>query len=201
MKIYKYYKKDSNILYAVTQFKQLAEEFEFIYDMSKFNKEIEDIEKYRYKADNVYGSSHKMWVYTLSSKDSDDFSVCMTKEMIDLVKKASDNIIYTLKSAYVTTLKYRETECMPIDSEFLSSLYEVAYCKDFKVDTYKIWIDLFADIISSTVNKGAIERSVDASMLLGVYKYDFNIKKHYENNVTMYPDTSIRMDIDFQKYT
>lgn len=192
MKVYKYYKKDSRAIYAVTDIKKLAEEFELIYDMDKFVKEVCDMEKNDYNY-GLYNGQHfwfknKLWVYTLNSKDCDSFSVCMTEQMNDLLKNASDNIIYTFKSAYVTTLKYRETECLPIDNEYLSSIYEIAYSKDFKIDTYKIWIDLFADIIRDTVKKDAVERSVDTSMLLGVYKYDFSLKSRYEDEDIVYPN-------------
>ena len=112
----------------------------------------------------------------------------MTESMNELIKKASDNIVYTFKSAYVTTLKYRETEGLPIDNEYLSSLYEIAYSKDFSINTYRIWIDLFADIIRDNIKKNALERSVDASMLLGVYKYDFSLKSRYEDEDVLYPN-------------
>lgn len=189
MKIYKFYKKDTKVLFATTTVEKLADEFELIYDMHKFEKIVDHISKSEYNLSPMYKNYHKLWYYSCQTKDAKKLNVCMTSRMFDELNKARDNIKYALKSAYITTLRLREVEGFNIDNDFLSALYDVAYNKKYEIDTYKIFIDLYADILNNASTKDSSERTIDASRLLGIYKYN------YKDESSIYPDAIISMNI------
>lgn len=178
MKVYKYFLKNSGLLFAMTMYKQLADEFEYIYNMDKFVKQVIEFdskEQYMTQTRNSNLSPTKLWYYTCESKDVDELNICMTDDMHSAIKKAAFNIISTIKSAYITSIRFREVECMPISNDLISATYELSADKNhFGVDTYKIWIDLYADIINETISKDVNGRAVDSALLLGIYKYDNN---------------------------
>ena len=185
MKVYKYFLKNTGLLFAMTMYKQLADEFEYIYNMEKFVKriiEFDSKEEYEKQMRTSNLSTTKLWYYTCSTKDADELNICMTDDMYSAISKAKSNIQYTLKSAYITSIRFREMESVPISNDFISALYEVANDKKhYDIDTYKIWVDLYADIINENIAKDASSRVIDSSVLLGIYKYD-NFPENADDN-------------------
>lgn len=183
MKVHMYYLKSSDRLFAMTRYKELSDEFELVYDMTKFYKITEnwDDEK-EYTNETRKYTDYKLWFYTLHTKGMDDegktLSVCMTEGMRSAITKAISNIRYTYKSAYIACLKMRETEGVPIKESYLNSLYCLGNDeKHLKIDEYIIWMDLYGDIISVVSDKKSEDTSIAAARLLGIYKYD---NQYYE---------------------
>ena len=173
MKSFRYYLKSSNKLIAMTRYKDLADEFELIYDMDKIRKEVdywEDDKEYS----KVYGNltRSKLWYYTLKSSDG-KIVVCLTDEMNDAIEKAVHNIQYTLKSAALYS-KYLTTNDVDIPKEYLEAFGYMSQNSNVRIDTYRIWKNLYCDIIKITDTKEAKESSINAARLLGVYKYNYN---------------------------
>ena len=214
MKSWKYYLKSSDRLFAMTNIKELADEFEMVYDMSKFYKMTEEWDsKKDYDFETGLHGNYKLWIYTMHTKDNDvkgcknSFNICMTKSMHDAIEKAGKNIVYSFKSAYIACMKLRETEGFPISDEYLGSLHAISYntesdytapnlhMKFFRIDYYKIWLDIYGDIINlKDDDKKSSDTSIAASRILGIYKYDYPEVTDIDNS-SMYESCMISMDI------
>lgn len=174
-----YYLKSSDRLFAMTKYKDLSDEFELIYDMTKFYKITEDWDDEKeYSKETRKYAEYKLWFYTMHTKgtnidDDNMLSVCMTDGMHLAITKAISNIRYTYKSAYIACLKLRETEGIPIKDKYINSLYCLGSDEiHINIDEYIIWMDLYGDIIREVQDKKSTDTSIAASRLLGIYKYD-----------------------------
>lgn len=180
MKVCKYYLKSNDRLFAMTSHKQLIKEFELIYDMSKFYKvETEYEDMYEYRNDTASYDKYKLWGYRVSTRgaaiDSDgnpSLIICMTPEMKDAITKATNNIRYTFKASYISFMRAYTIDGYNIPKKYLDALYILGHDeKNIFIDQYRIWADLYNDVISITASKNSNFISTNASVLLGIYKY------------------------------
>ena len=148
-KVYAYYLKSDSSLYAYTEFKALADEFELERDMRIYKKKIFKMSEPEYQVFNYKHNSEMLFSNVLNDSKK-DFSFATTyfeNEKLDNISNQMDNKINEL---------YEKVRKFPLKKEYedlftdIFSIYgDGVNTPILNFNTFKIFMELFRNTIFS----------------------------------------------------